>query len=98
MATTRNIINAEMAANRPEIRRALKRSLDQIRNDIGESGATCYAGSAEWRAEVEGLIDHLHKEVFYMSEPRGGDPADHLLLRELRSGLHDLYVQQANCG
>jgi hypothetical protein len=98
MAATRNIINAEMAGNRPEIRRALKKSLELIKSGMSEGGATCYAGSAEWRSEVEGLIDHLHKEVFYMSEPRGGDPADHKVLRELRRGLHDLYVQQANCG
>jgi len=97
MAATRNIINAEMAGNRPEIRRTLKRSLEEIRSSMSESGATCYAGSAEWRSEVEGLIDHIHKEVFYMSEPRGGDPADHLLIGELRKGLHDLYVYQANC-
>ncbi len=98
MAATRNIINAEMAGNRPEIRRALKHSLDLIGSDMRESGATCYVGSAEWRSEIEGLIDHLHKEVFYLSEPRGGDPADHRLLQDLRRGLHDLYVQQASCG
>lgn len=98
MAATKNIINAEMAGNRPLIRRTLKESLDRIRTDIGEGGATCYAGTAEWRREVEGMIDHLHKEIFSLSEPRGSDPTDHQLLRELRKGIHDLYVQQANCG
>lgn len=98
MATTRNIINAEMAGNRREIRRALDDSLAAIRETMRESGATCYVGSAEWRSEVEGLIDHIHKEMFYLSEPRGSSPEEHGRIRELRTALHDLYVRQIECG
>lgn len=98
MATTRNIINAEMAGNGREIRKALNNSLTAIQEAMRESGATCYVGSAEWRSEIEGMIDHLHKEVFYLSEPRGSSPKEHQRIRELRSSLHDLYVRQITCG
>lgn len=98
MATTRNIVHAEMAGHRPEIRRALENSLEAIRIEMKESGATCYVGSAEWRAEVAGLIDHLHKELFYLSEPRGSGPDEHRRLRELRATLHDLYRRELACG
>lgn len=98
MATTRNIINAEMAGNRWEIRRALDHSLATIQEEMRESEATCYVGSAEWRSEIEGMIDHLHKELFYLSEPRGSAPEEHARIRELRSALHDLYLRQIACG
>ena len=98
MAVTRNIINAEMAGNRSEVRRSLKSALARIKSDLQEGAGTCYVATPEWRSEVAGLIDHLHKEVFYLSEPRTEDPAAHQLLKELRRGLHDLYVRQINCG
>lgn len=98
MATTRNIINAEKLGHSLAVRRALRKSLHDIRAEMAESGATCYVGSAEWRSEVGAMIDHLHKEVFYMSEPRDSSPAAHRRVKELRTALHDLYVKQGICG
>lgn len=98
MASTRNIINAEAAGSRREIRRALADSLTNIRDAMSESSETCYIGSAEWRSEVEALIDLIHNEVFCLSEPRASTPEEHREIRELRSALRDLYVRQIACG
>ena len=63
---------------------------------LEESGETSYVGSAECRSEIEALIDHLHKEIFYISEPRSSSKGSHEKVIKLRKGCTIFMLDKQN--
>ncbi len=70
----------------------LEKSLDMLRDEVGEVESISGGCTDEWCRAREDFLDYLHKSIYAISEPRWADKEDSEKIHELRNRVKDLYV------